>query len=57
MKPFWKSKTIWVNGLAFAGLVIAEATGVDTFGAEEQGAVIVLVNILLRFATTEPIGR
>ena len=60
-KPWYASKTIWANVLAFA------ATMFTVFGvnlpfelspevqAEIVAAVMAVVNIVLRFVTTEPI--
>jgi hypothetical protein len=58
-KEFWKSKTLWFNVLAFAFLV-ANGFGFADFVhdpqlAEYAAAVITIVNLLLRMATTKPI--
>jgi hypothetical protein len=58
-KPFWKSKTIWVNALTFAG-AIAGVFGVE-LGLDEETKTkiavggITLVNVVLRAVTTEPV--
>lgn len=59
-KPFWASKTLWANVIAFAA-VLATTFGVDLgLDAETQlalvGGVMAVVNIVLRFVTTEPIA-
>ncbi len=59
-KPFWASRTIWANLFMVAG-VILESTGVtDVFNPETQemalAAVMGVVNLILRFVTTEPIS-
>ena len=54
-KPFWASKTLWVNALAFIAATTG-AMGLDIGLTPESQAAIVtgvmaLVNILLRFYT------
>jgi hypothetical protein len=58
-KPFWASKTLWANVIAFAA-VLATTFGVDLgLDAETQlalvGGIMAVVNVVLRFVTTEPI--
>lgn len=58
-KPFWASKTLWANLIAF-GAVLATTFGLD-LGLDEEtqlalvGGVMAIVNIALRFVTTQPI--
>jgi len=58
-KPFWKSKTLIFNILAF---IVAIAVGFGYTGelSPELGvfvpAVLALINIILRFVTKQPIG-
>lgn len=60
-KPFWASKTLWVNLVA----VIAALSGVfgGDFGLDDEtqtavvGAIMGVVNIVLRFMTVAPLGR
>ncbi len=59
-KPFWASKTLWANVVAFVA-VLATTLGVDLgLDAESQlalvGGIMAVVNIVLRFVTTEPIA-
>ena len=49
-KPFYLSKTLWANVLAFAATYIASATGAS-FGTEETAAIFVVVNFILRAVT------
>ena len=54
-KPFWTSKTLWVNAIALVA-AITGAFGMDLgLDAETQagivGAVMSVVNIALRFTT------
>ncbi len=58
-KPFYKSKTLWVNGISFVvavlfalGLVEAELpSDLEQFVVP----VVFLINLVLRFVTKEPI--
>jgi hypothetical protein len=53
-KVWWKSKTIWVNGLAMIALVVQNATGQQfVLGVEEQAAIITVANLVLRAVTKE----
>lgn len=49
-KPFWQSRTIWVNGLAMLGLIVQSQTGF-VVGAEAQAAGLVVINTILRAVT------
>jgi len=58
-KPFWASKTLWVNVIA-AAAVIAGALGLDLgLDADTQAqlaaAVVIVANIVLRLVTRQPI--
>ncbi len=55
MKPFWKSKTFWVNGLALAGLLLQETFGLD-LDTEIQAAILAVINLVLRAFTKEGIS-
>lgn len=48
-KPFWKSKTFWTNVAAIG------ATYLGYVPANIAAVAIPLVNILLRFITTQPV--
>lgn len=60
-KPWWASKTVWANVIAFVATISA-AFGFDLgLDAETQGmviaAVMAIVNVVLRlFFTTKPIA-
>jgi hypothetical protein len=53
-KKWYMSKTIWVNGLALAGLVLQAQFGF-IFTPETQAFVLSLVNVGLRTVTKEEI--
>lgn len=50
-KKFYKSKTMWINGLAAIGIIFQMATGTQFASAEEQAGVLVVVNLILRLVT------
>ena len=50
-KPWYTSKTLWVNAVAFAALLIQSLGTGFVIGVEEQAGIIVVLNILLRFVT------
>ena len=51
-KPWYYSKTLWINILALAALIIQ---GFSNFviAPEEQAAVIVIINLILRAITKQ----
>lgn len=53
-KPFYESKTLWVNVIALIALLIQKAFGFE-LGAGEQITLLALVNIILRAYTGRPI--
>ena len=54
-KPFWQSKTFWVNILAAGGLIVnAQMDGYD-LGPEAQAAIIGFINVVLRFVSKDTI--
>lgn len=59
-KPFWASKTLWVNAIALVAAVTG-AFGIDLgLDPETQtaivGALMGVVNIVLRFMTKTAVG-
>lgn len=55
MKSFIRSKTMWVNAIAIAGLFLQSQFGF-VFAGEEQAALLVVVNLILRAITKEEVG-
>jgi len=53
-KPLRKSKTFWVNLVALIALLIQSQTGF-VITPEEQTAIVVVINMILRAVTKEPI--
>lgn len=58
-KPFYASKTLWINILA-GGAAVLGAFGVDFLDVETQGTIVAvimgIVNVVLRFTTTAPVA-
>jgi hypothetical protein len=57
-KPWWASKTLWVNAIAVAGAISTGLFGLD-IDQETQASlvagVLAVVNILLRVVTDKPV--
>ena len=58
-KPFWASKTIWVNGVSVLAAILG-AAGIASIGVEVQAEAVAVVmgviNIVLRFMTDKPVA-
>jgi hypothetical protein len=55
-KPWYTSKTLWVNGLTFAWYFIGPLVGTPVLSAETTGLVLTAVNVLLRVVTKQPVS-
>jgi hypothetical protein len=53
-KKWYQSKTLWTNLVAAAAIFVSDAFGVE-LTAEETGAVLVLINLILRLVTKQPL--
>ena len=53
-KAFWQSKTLWLNLLAAAAGVVQTYTGF-VVSLEVQGAILIILNVILRFVTKSEI--
>jgi uncharacterized membrane protein len=51
-KAWYKSKTLWINGIAMLALLIQNITGF-VIDLETQAAMIVVINLILRVITHE----
>ena len=51
-KEWWKSKTLWINLIAMVVLIIQAFTGFIIL-LEEQAAIIIIINLILRAITGE----
>ena len=56
-KPFWQSKTIWVNVLMALGVILNMTIGEDLLNAETQAAIVIVVNLILRLITGKPLSK
>ena len=56
MKKWYASKTLWINVLAMIAIVIQKQFEVDILDEEMQGSLLILINVLLRCITKEPIN-
>ena len=54
-KPFWMSKTLWVNLLAAIALIIQGFNGAWVFSVEMQALALAGVNAILRLISKQPI--
>ena len=54
-KDWWQSRTVWVNLLAFAAFMTQTLTGHEFLTVEAQAVIVAVLNIILRFDTSEPI--
>uniref|UniRef100_A0A6M3IPG4 Holin n=1 Tax=viral metagenome TaxID=1070528 RepID=A0A6M3IPG4_9ZZZZ len=50
-KKWYKSKTLWMNGIAAVAIVYQMVTGSQFASAEEQAGIIVVINLVLRLIT------
>ena len=55
-KPWYSSKTLWVNFIAFVALAIQSFGTGFVIGAEEQVGILAVLNIILRLITKQPIS-
>lgn len=61
-KPWWKSKTLWLNALLAAGTVAEANLGIlqSVFGPKVYLGIITLaagLNAILRTITNQPVGK
>ncbi len=51
-KPFWTSKTLWVNLIAIIAMIVQDKTGF-VIPPEEQLTILGMINLILRAITKE----
>lgn len=54
-KAWWRSKTLWLNLVAGAALLTQSQFGF-VLDAQAQAAILAVINLALRFITSEPVG-
>ena len=55
-KPWWTSKTLWVNAIAFVALLVQQFGAGFIIDAETQVGILAVLNVLLRLVTKTGIG-
>ena len=56
MKKWYLSKTLWVNSLALAAVIVQLVTGKALFDSETQVAILAGINGILRLVTKEELS-
>ena len=56
-KRWFESRTVWVNILMAGGILAQTLTGDAWLDAEAQGAIVVVVNLVLRLITNKPLSK
>lgn len=56
IKPWYYSKTLWANILMLIGMFSIRMFGIE-FTAEEQGAFIIVINLVLRITTNSGLTK
>ncbi len=54
MKDWWKSKTLWINAIAIAGIIIRAELGL-VITPQGEIAILAGINLILRIVTKEKI--
>lgn len=54
-KKWYDSKTVWVNGVLFAGSIVQAVTGHNIITPDVQASIITIINLILRAVTKEKI--
>lgn len=54
-KAWWRSKTLWVN-LVAGGALLAQSQFAFVISPEAQGAILAVVNLILRLITKDAVG-
>ena len=55
IKDWYRSRTVWVNLLAFAAFMTQAISGHEVLTVEAQAVIIAVLNIILRFQTDSAI--
>lgn len=58
MKRWYRSKTLWVNGLTLAAMILATVAAWPELkdASAEIAYALAIVNVILRFLTSEKLG-
>lgn len=55
-KKWYKSKTVWVNIILLGGFLLQNECGINLSG-EESASILVIVNLILRIVTGQPLSK
>jgi len=55
-KKWYASRTLWVNALAVVGAIVQGVSGQEFLGADDQVAILGLINLILRMVTSSKIS-
>jgi len=55
IKPWYKSRTVFVNILAFSAFMVQAVTGHEFLTVEAQGVILTVLNLFLRWDTNSGI--
>jgi hypothetical protein len=53
VKPWWVSRTLWINLLAAVAIIVQMITGKELFSTEVQAGILALINLVLRLRTNQ----
>ena len=56
-KPFYLSRTLWINLIACVAILVQHLTGTAFIDAEGQVAILAVVNLVLRIITNQGVTR
>lgn len=54
-KKWYLSKVLWVNAIAFVGVITSKVYGYE-LSADETASILALINIVLRGLTKQPLS-
>lgn len=54
-KAWYTSKTLWINAIAVAAIILQSVTGAEVLDSDSQTALLAVINIALRIITKVPL--
>jgi len=57
MKKWYKSKTLWINVLAIAGMIAEYCLTQKIYSPETHALVLAVINLLLRLMTNQGVSK
>lgn len=55
-KSWYTSKTLWANAIALVAMIAQGITGHELISLDIQASILAVINIILRFATKQPVA-